>query len=433
MEILKYPSESAENKINSIISERGLDFSEEQFNSVQAILDDVKINGDKALIKYINKFDAPELTMDSIQVTEKEFSEAEKKVDSDFLKALDRACEQVESFHKKQLQNSWFTNVREGVFLGQMVTPVDGAGIYVPGATGGKTPLVSSVIMGCIPAKIAGVKNISITTPPMKDGSVNPYILMAAKKIGVDRVYKAGSAWSIAALTYGTETVEKVDVIAGPGNIFVTIAKKIVSGTVGIDMIAGPSEILVIADENANPEYAAADLLSQAEHDALSSAVLVTTSEALARKTIDALNRQLDNLSRKEITAKSIKDFGACFVVPDIETAIELSNNIAPEHLELLVKEPFQYIGKIRNAGAVFMGEYSPEPIGDYVAGPNHVLPTVSTARFSSALSVDIFVKKTSLINYSKEAFEKEAEDVICLADIEGLTGHANSIKVRLK
>ena len=313
------------------------------------------------------------------------------------------------------------------------MTPVDAAGVYVPGGRGGETPLVSSVLMGVIPAKIAGVRHVSMVTPPTKDGSVNPHLLAAARKVGVDAVYKVGSAWAIAALAYGTEAIPKVDVIVGPGNIYVTLAKKIVAGTVGIDMLAGPSEILVIADSTANPAFIAADLLSQAEHDTMASAILVTDCQAVAEGVAYAVKEQLENLARRETASESLERFGAILVVPNLEAAFELSNRIAPEHLELHVKNPFTYIGRIRNAGAVFMGEYTPEPVGDYVAGPNHVLPTAGTARFSSALSVDNFVKKTSLIHYSRKAFKREARDIIRLAEIEGLDAHANSVKIRLR
>jgi histidinol dehydrogenase len=393
----------------------------------------VKKRGDAALMEYTNRFDAPKLSIDQFIVTEEEFIQAEKIVSPEFLKAVDRAVEQIASFHRKQARKSWIDTDREGVMLGQMVNPVDAAGVYAPGAKGGKTPLVSSVLMGGIPAKIAGVKHISLATPPTEDGTINPHLLVAARKVGINTVYKAGSAWAVAALAFGTETVKKVDVIVGPGNMYVTLAKKIVSGTVGIDMIAGPSEILVIADGKANPVHAAADMISQAEHDKVASAVLLTTSRDVAEKTASELKRQLETLPRKEIAGESLEHFGAIMVVPDIDTAIELANGIATEHLELLVENPFDHIGKIRNAGAVFLGSHTPEPVGDYIAGPNHVLPTAGTARFSSALSVDHFVKKTSLIYYSKEAFEKEAADIITLADIEGLHGHANSIQVRLK
>jgi histidinol dehydrogenase len=431
MEILEYPSNKAEEKVKSII-DRGLGFSDDAHGDVLEILSDVKQNGDKALIKYTNKFDAKDLKIGDLIVSEDEYIKAEELVDDDFKRSLERAVNQIESFHKRQLDKSWFVNEREGVFTGQMVNPVDAAGVYAPGATGGKTPLVSSVLMGGIPAKIAGVKNISLMTPPMEDGSINPYMLVAAKRVGIDRVYKAGSAWAIAALSYGTETVDKVDVIVGPGNIYVTLAKKIISGSTGIDMIAGPSEILVISDGKSDPAYAAADMLSQAEHDVMASAVLVTTSREYAQNVIKELGKQLKDLAREDIARESIYNYGTVLVVPNIDTAIELSNRLAPEHLELLVENPFDYLGKIKNAGAVFMGEYTPEPVGDYIAGPNHVLPTAGTARFSSALSVENFVKKTSLIQYSKKALENEAKDIITLANIEGLGGHANSIKVRL-
>jgi histidinol dehydrogenase len=317
--------------------------------------------------------------------------------------------------------------------LGQLVNPVDAAGVYVPGAKGGLTPLVSCVLMGVIPAKIAGVKHISMVTPPTREGTVNPHLLVAAKKVGADIIYKTGSAWAVAGLAYGTNTIKKVDVIVGPGNIYVTLAKKMVSGTVGIDMIAGPSEILVIADESANPDFIAADLLSQAEHDILASSVLITNSEQLADKVDKAVAVQLAHLERKEIAEKSLAAFGIIMIVPDIETAINLSNRIAPEHLEIQVQEPFEYLGQIRNAGAVFIGEYTPEPVGDYVAGPNHVLPTGGTARFSSALSVDNFVKQTSLLHYSKAAFDREADDIMRIANVEGLGAHAGSVAVRCK
>jgi histidinol dehydrogenase len=303
----------------------------------------------------------------------------------------------------------------------------------VPGGKGGNTPLVSSVLMGAIPAKIAGVPHIVMATPPRPDGSVNPHLLYAARKVGVDSIYKIGSAWAIAALAYGTETVSKTNVIVGPGNIFVTIAKKIVEGTVGIDMIAGPSEVLVIADQSAEPAFTAADLLSQAEHDPLSSAVLVTDSETIAQAVSEAVESQITALPRKEIAQSAIDNFGAIFVVADLPSAFDLANQIAPEHLELHIQDPFAHISRIRNAGAAFIGSYTPEPVGDYIAGPNHVLPTAGTARFSSALSVEHFMKKTSLVHYAEETFRQEAKDIITLADIEGLGAHANAIAVRLK
>ena len=432
MKIYTYSSKSAEKKIASITN-RGLSFNKKDYKQVAQILEDVRKNGDRAIIKYSNQFDSPSLSIESIVVTPDEIDAAAKKVEKTFMRSLNRAIVQIESFHKNQLRNSWINTDRPGSFLGQIVNPVDSAGVYVPGGKGGKTPLVSSVLMGAIPARIAGVKYIAMATPPTKDGTVNPHLLVAAKKVGIKEIYKLGSAWAIAALAYGTETVTKTDVIVGPGNIYVTLAKKIVSGTVGIDMIAGPSEILIIADSTANPEFIAADLLSQAEHDTMASSILITDSGKIAKAVAIEVEEQLKNLDRKDTARKSLDSFGAIIVMPDLRTCIELANRIAPEHLELHIDNPFEYIGKIRNAGAIFVGDYTPEPVGDYMAGPNHVLPTAGAARIASALSVDNFVKKTSLIHYSKEAFKREAKDIICLAEIEGLDAHVNSIKIRLK
>jgi histidinol dehydrogenase len=430
MKIFKYPSKEAEARLISIIN-RGLSFSRRDYASVSRILEDVRKNGDSALAGYIRKFDSPEIKPDNLRVTQKEILSASKSVEKAFIASLKRAVGQIESFHRQQIRLSWINNERSGVFLGQIVNPVDAAGVYVPGGKGGKTPLVSSVLMGVIPARIAGVRRVVMATPPTKDGSVSPYLLAAAKMVGVDEIYKAGSAWAIAALAYGTETIKKVDVIVGPGNIYVTLAKKIVSGTVGIDMTAGPSEILVIADKSSVPEYAAADLLSQAEHDVLASAILVTDSAETASAVGKAVQAMIKNLERKDIAEKSLSKYGAIMIVPDILSAIEISNRIAPEHLELQIENPFEYIGMIKNAGAVFLGNYTPEPVGDYIAGPNHVLPTAGTARFSSALSVDNFIKKTSLISYSKDAFLREAKDIIRLAETEGLGAHAGSVRIR--
>ncbi|MFC1812006.1 histidinol dehydrogenase [Thermodesulfobacteriota bacterium] len=432
MKIYNYPSKSAVKKVESIVN-RGLNFNKKDVRDVTRILEDVKKNGDKALVKYANRFDSPGLTATSLKVTRDEMDAASKNVNRSFVRALKRAAGQIEAFHRAQKSKSWMNTQRPGTLLGQLINPVDAAGVYVPGGTGGKTPLVSSVLMGAIPAKIAGVRQISMVTPPMKNGRINPYLLSAAKLTGIDNVFKVGSAWAIAALAYGTETIPKVDVIVGPGNIYVTLAKKILAGIVGIDMIAGPSEILIIADRTANPEFVAADLLSQTEHDAVASAILVTDSRETAGAVVDAVKTQLETLIRKDTARKSLAGFGAILVVADLDTALELANRIAPEHLELHVKEPFDYIGRIRNAGAVFIGDYTPEPVGDYVAGPNHVLPTAGTARFSSALSVDNFMKKTSLVRYSEEAFKREAKDIIRLAEIEGLDAHAHAVKIRLE
>ena len=431
MKILRYPSAAADKKMKAIIG-RGIDFRKADVQAVTRILNDVKRNGDSALIRYCQAFDAPPMTIETLAVTPEEMAAARTKVDRAFMQALNRAAAQIDAFHRQQLPKSWIDTRRPGTFLGQMVNPVDAAGVYVPGGKGGDTPLVSSVLMGAIPAKIAGVPKVVMVTPPMPSGEVAPHLLVAAKKVGVDAVYKVGSAWAIGALAYGTETVPKVNVIVGPGNIFVTLAKKIVAGTVGIDMIAGPSEILVIADGTADPEFVAADLLSQAEHDPLASAILVTDSAELAQSVKAAVEIQLEALSRADIARKSLSAFGVIMVVENLDVAIELANHIAPEHLELQVAEPMDVVPKIRNAGAIFLGPYTPEPVGDYMAGPNHVLPTAGTARFSSALSVDHFMKKTSLIRYSPTAFRKEARDIICLATVEGLGAHANAIQVRL-
>jgi len=427
-----YPSKAADRILRQII-ERGMDFKKKDIAAVSRILEDVHRGGDQALIRYVNRFDAPHLPIGKLKVSAGEMKKAKQSVDRSFVRSLKRAAAQIESFHRRQLPRSWFATERTGTFLGQMVNAVDRAGIYVPGGTEGKTPLVSSVLMGAIPAKIAGVKKIVMATPPIRNGQVSPHLLAAAEQAGVDEVYKIGSAWAIAALTYGTETVPQVDVVVGPGNIYVTLAKKLVAGTVGIDMIAGPSEILVIADDSANPDYVAADLLSQAEHDVLASAMLITDSKTLADAVRGSVKQQLDGLSRKEIASGSLDRYGAIFVVADMDTAFDLANRIAPEHLELQVRDPFAQVGQIRNAGAVFIGEYTPEPVGDYIAGPNHVLPTAGTARYASALSVGNFLKKTSVVYYSQDAFKKEAADIIRLADTEGLTAHAAAVKIRLK
>lgn len=432
MDVLNYPSAEAEKRIDAI-TRRGLSFNADDIRAVSEILDGVRSRGDSALIEYTRKFDAPEMSEAELTVEAKAFKEAEKRVDRDFLNAMDRAASQIESFHRRQLKNSWFQAARPGVFLGQLVNPVNAAGVYVPGAKGGMTPLVSSVLMGAIPARIAGVKDVVMVTPPRKDGTVDPHLLVAARRVGMDAVYKVGSAWAIAGLAFGTETLPQVDVIAGPGNIYVTIAKKLVAGTVGIDMVAGPSEILVIADDSANPEFIAADLLSQAEHDPLASALLITNSKVVAEQAVGEVERQLESLSRRDIARESLSAYGGIMVVQDMPTALSLGNRIAPEHLELLVANPFEYLGMIQNAGAVFMGHFTPEPMGDYVAGPNHVLPTGGTARFSSALSVDTFMKQSSLICYSEDAMGLEADDVIRLAEAEGLGAHAESVRVRRK
>jgi histidinol dehydrogenase len=431
MKIFRYPSRSAEQRVARIVN-RGLVFPKKDMAAVNRICEDVRKRGDQAVISYTRRFDSARMTIKSMPVSKKEFADAARKVDRPFTRALNRAAANIKRFHEQQLRRSWMQTDRRGTLLGQLIHPVDAAGVYVPGARGGQTPLVSSVLMGVIPARVAGVKQIAMVTPPTRDGGVSPHLLVAAKKAGVDAVYKAGSAWAIAALAYGTETIPKVDVIVGPGNIYVTLAKKILAGTVGIDMIAGPSEILIIADAGARPDFVAADLLSQAEHDVLSSAVLITDSQKLARATAQEIKGQLESLPRAEIARESLAKYGAVIVVENIGVAIEMANRIAPEHLELQTRDPLEMVGQIRNAGAIFLGDYTPEPVGDYIAGPNHVLPTAGTARFASALSVDNFIKKTSLIQYTKKAFKREAPDIIRLAEIEGLGAHAGSIKIRL-
>ncbi len=431
MKIYNYPSKEAHRRVRQIAA-RDLGFKKKDLLAVTRILEDVRQNGDAAVVKYARQFDAPRMSAKALKATDAEMTAALKLVDRPFVRSLNKAIRQIDSFHRQQRPNSWMDTRREGTLLGQIVHPVEVAGVYVPGAKGGTTPLVSSVLMGALPARIAGVKEIAMVTPSKKDGSIDPHLLVAAKKVGVKSVFKIGSAWAIGALAYGTQSVPRADVIVGPGNMYVTLAKKIVSGTVGIDMIAGPSEILIIADETADPVHLAADMLSQAEHDVLASSVLLTPSPQIARATASQVKQQLAQLTRKDIATASIKRFGTIMVVPDIRAAVDIANAFAPEHLELMVKEPFEVVGNLKNAGAIFVGAYTPEPVGDYIAGPNHVLPTAGTARFSSALSVETFIKKTSLIQYSRKAFQKDAADIIRLANIEGLDAHANAIKVRL-
>jgi histidinol dehydrogenase len=393
---------------------------------VDKILQDVKINKDSAVLKYTRNFDSPEIQ--SFLVTKEEIQKAYELVDKDFVKALRAARDNIKDFHEKQKQNSWITNKPDGVVLGQTVRAIENVGIYVPGGT---AAYPSSVLMNAIPAKVAGVKNLVMATPPSRNGSINPNILVAADIAKVDKIYKAGGAQAIGALAFGTETIEKVDKIVGPGNIFVALAKRSVFGFVDIDMIAGPSEILIIADQSGDEKFIAADLMSQAEHDKLASAILVTTSEELGNKVQDEIAEQIKDLERKEIILDSLNNYGAIIIVDSIAEAIEVANNIAPEHLEFMAEDPFAYLGDVKNAGSIFLGKYSPEPLGDYMAGPNHVLPTSGTARFFSPLSVDAFIKKSSYIYYSEKALEKEKEAIVKIADTEGLTAHANSIKVR--
>ncbi|MDR3554215.1 MAG: histidinol dehydrogenase [Syntrophobacteraceae bacterium] len=431
IEIMKYPSERAERKISEIALRRpGADPEIEA--RVMEIIKAVKAEGDAAVMRYVRRFDAPGLKDGQLKVSEEEIEAACCEVDADFLSIIRTAIRNIEEFHKRQLRYSHFSTTPDGTFIGQTVRPVRAAGVYAPGGLGGQTPLISSVLMNVIPASLAGVSDIALITPPRKDGSINPFLLAAAREVGVGRIYRAGSAWGVAALAYGTESIRSVDVIAGPGNIYVALAKKLLSGEVGIDMIAGPSEILVLADASARADYIAADLLSQAEHDAMASSVCITTEEKLASEICAELSRQLPALPRAETAAASLDRYGALFVVREMEEAFELANRIAPEHLELHLKEPFLWLGKVENAGAVFIGDYTPEPVGDYFAGPNHVLPTAGAARFASALGVDDFLKKTSVIAYSRTAFERDAQSIIRLAELEGLTAHAGSVRIRL-
>ena len=393
---------------------------------VSEILENVRENGDKAVREYTVKFDgkAPEHT----EITADEIEQIIKRCDADLLDTFQKAAANIADFHQRQVQQSWLTTKDNGVIMGQRVRGLKRVGIYVPGGT---AVLPSSVLMNAIPAKLAGVEELIMVTPPQKDGTPNPNIVAAAKLAGVDRMFLMGGAQAVAALAYGTETVPKVDKIVGPGNIFVATAKKLLFGTVDIDMIAGPSEILIIADKTANPKFLAADLMSQAEHDKLASSILLTDCAELAEQTKAELARQVESLSRKEIIESSLENFGAIIVCSDMKQAVDFANELAPEHLEVCCANPMEYIGKLDNAGSVFLGNYSPEPLGDYFAGPNHVLPTSGTARFFSPLSVDAFIKKSSFIYYTEDALRADAEDVIRFAEAESLTAHANSIKVR--
>lgn len=395
-------------------------------SAVTDILNNVKQNGDDAVREYTLKFDGH--MPSKFEISREEIDSSPDKCDRDFILALYKAADNIRDFHARQKQQSWLEPKQNGVILGQRIRGLKRVGVYVPGGT---AAYPSSVLMNVIPAKIAGVKEIVMVTPPQKDGTANPDILAAAKIAGVDRVFLMGGAQAVAALAYGTQSVPKVDKIVGPGNIFVATAKKLLYGTVDIDMIAGPSEILIVADKSANPKFLAADLMSQAEHDKMASAILLTTSEETANETAKELSRQMQTLERRDIIEQSLNDFGAIIVCKDISEAVDFANELAPEHLELAVENPMEYIGRVDNAGSVFLGHYSPEPLGDYFAGPNHVLPTSGTARFFSPLSVDSFIKKSSFIYYTEPALSGAKDDIIKLAETEGLTAHANSIKVR--
>ena len=429
MRIIKLTPETRKNLLSELIKRSPDDYGPYE-ETVKEIVNDVHIRGDEALLEYTAKFDKANLTSETMRVTKEEIEEAYNAVDPGLLEVIRKAIKNIEDYHELQKRNSWITTNPNGTILGQKIAPVEYAGVYVPG---GKAAYPSTVLMNVVPARVAGVPHIVMTTPCNAEGKVYPNTLVAANEAGVTEIYKCGGAQAIAALAYGTDTIPKVDKIVGPGNIFVAIAKRVVFGHVSIDSIAGPSEIMVLADETATPKYVAADLLSQAEHDELASAILVTTSEDLAKQVSDWTDQFMAKLSRREIIQKSLDNFGYILVAGNMEEAIETANTIAPEHLELLTKDPFQTMTKIRNAGAIFLGEYSSEPLGDYFAGPNHVLPTNGTARFFSPLGVDDFIKKTSIISYSREALEAVHKDIETFAESESLTAHANSIRVRFE
>lgn len=429
MRIVKVNKDSIANILSDLLKRSPTNYGDFQ-DKVDAIIKNVRDNGDKAVFDYTAQFDKAEINADNILVTEEEIKEAYEEVDDELIKVIRKAIKNIRDFHEKQIQKSWFETREDGVMLGQKVTPMETCGVYVPG---GKAVYPSSVLMNIVPAHVAGVKNIIMTTPPGKDGKVTANTLVAAKEAGATKVYKVGGAQAIAAMAFGTESIPKVDKIVGPGNIFVALAKKAVYGNVSIDSIAGPSEILVLADETANPRYVAADLLSQAEHDEMASAILVTTSEELAHKVSDEIDGFLNQLSRKEIMEKSLDSFGYILVASDMKEAIDTANAIASEHMEIMTENPFDVMTRIKNAGAIFIGAYSCEPLGDYFAGPNHVLPTNGTAKFFSPLSVDDFIKKSSVIYYSREALEPVHKDIEFFANQEQLTAHANSMKVRFE
>lgn len=429
MRIVKLDETSRKNLLDELLKRSPSHYGT-YTETVNAIVNNVRENKDAALFAYTEQFDKCKLDASTIQVTEEEVREAYDLVDKELLDVMRKALVNIRTFHEKQRRYSWFDSSEDGVLLGQKITPLNRVGVYVPG---GKAVYPSSVLMNIVPAKVAGVREIVMTTPPGKDGKVNPAVLVAATEAGVDKVFKVGGAQAVAALAFGTESVPKVDKIVGPGNIFVALAKKAVFGFVSIDSIAGPSEILVLADETANPRYVAADLLSQAEHDEMASAILVTTSEELAKAVNKEIEGFLEVLERRDIISKSLENYGYMLIADNLEDAIDAANAIASEHLEIMTKDAFTVMTKIRNAGAIFIGEHSCEPLGDYFAGPNHVLPTNGTAKFFSPLGVDDFIKKSSIVSYSREALEPIHEDIIRFAAQEKLTAHGNAIKVRFE
>ena len=429
MRIVKLTEKEKNNILENLLKRSPNQYSKFE-DTVNDIIENVRANKDKALFEYTEKFDGVKITEETFKVTDEEIEEAYTKVDERLIEIIRKALVNIRDYHQKQVRYSWFDSKTDGTLLGQKITPLARVGVYVPG---GKAVYPSSVLMNIVPAKVAGVEKIVMTTPPGKDGKVYPITLVAAHEAGVDEIYKVGGAQAVAALAFGTESIKKVDKIVGPGNIFVALAKKAVYGHVSIDSIAGPSEILVLADETANPRYVAADLLSQAEHDELASAILVTTSMELAENVSKEVDGFLQVLSRSGIIKKSLDNYGYILVVDTMDEAVETANNIAPEHLELVTANPFEVMTKIRNAGAIFIGEYSSEPLGDYFAGPNHILPTNGTAKFFSPLGVDDFIKKSSIIYYSREALKKAHRDIEDFAEAEHLTAHANSVRVRFE
>ncbi len=429
MRTLELTSETKKELLGNLLKRNPGSYTQYE-NTVNAIIENVRNNGDKALFEYTKEFDKCEITADTIKVTRAEIDAAYAELDDKFIEVMKKSAENIRVFHEKQKRNSWIDTKEDGSILGQRILPIEVSGVYVPGGT---AAYPSSVLMNVVPAKVAGVERIIMCTPPSKDGKVNPATLVAADIAGVGEIYKVGGAQAIAAMAFGTESVPKADKITGPGNIFVALAKKACFGHVSIDSIAGPSEILVLADETANPRYVAADLLSQAEHDVLASAILITTSRNLARAVSKEIDGFLETLSRADIIRQSLENYGYIFVAENMEDAIDATNAVASEHLEIITKNPFETMTKVKNAGAIFLGEYSSEPLGDYFAGPNHILPTNGTARFFSPLNVDDFVKKTSIISYSRDALSIVHEDIELFAKKEGLTAHANSIAVRFE
>ena len=429
MRIVELTDETKNNLLDSLLKRSPNSYGQYE-KTVNDIIEDVRARRDEALFEYTLKLDHCEMNAEKIRVTREEIDEAYAQLEENFIEVMKHSAENIRKFHQKQMHNSWIVPEDNGTILGQKITPISISGVYVPG---GKAAYPSSVLMNVLPAKVAGVSRIIMTTPPGKDGKVNPGTLVAADIAGVDEIYKVGGAQAIAAMAFGTESVPKVDKITGPGNIFVALAKKACFGYVSIDSIAGPSEILVLADESATPRYVAADLLSQAEHDEMASAILITTSRELADKVSEEVEAFTRQLSREEIIRKSLDHYGYILVAENMEQAIDAVNEIASEHLEILTKNPYETMTKVKNAGAIFLGEYSSEPLGDYFAGPNHILPTNGTARFFSPLNVDDFLKKTSIISYSRDALEKVHKEIELFAEKEGLTAHANSIKVRFE